>query len=314
MTRLLVTGADGFVGRHLVRAARRAGRSVVASVLPGADPPTEWADPAGGSVVDVTFADLTSDGDVRRLAQIDADQVVHLAAMASGAAARRDPEGAMRVNSAGLAGFIGALRDTGRPLRFLFVSTAEVYGAGHTGPIAETATPHPVSPYGASKLAAEHALAAEAGAGSIRVIIARAFPHTGPGQSTEYVLPALAARLLDARRNGHREVPVGNLEAIRDFLDVRDVVGAYLALLSREVPVGVYNVASGVGRRLSDCFTELAALIGVEAQPTQDASLMRPSDIPALIGDATLLTHTTGWSPRIPFERTLQDLIDAQAY
>ena len=145
------------------------------------------------------------------------------------------------------------------------------------------------------------------------MIIARAFPHTGPGQTTTYVLPALAARLKAASGPARTVVKTGNLAAVRDFLDVRDVVRAYLLLLERGAPGEVYNVASGVGRRLADCFDLLARLIGVDAHAEQDAALLRPGDIPVLIGDATRLRTATGWSPQIPFERTLQDLVDAQA-
>ena len=165
------------------------------------------------------------------------------------------------------------------------------------------------------KVGAEAALEAVAGQGEQPVIVVRAFPHTGPGQSQTYVLPALAARLMAAKRTGASSVRTGNLSAIRDFLDVRDVVRAYLLLLDRGTPGEVYNVASGTGHRLADCFATLARLVGVAAHPGRKGcgALLRPGDIPALIGDATKLRNATGWSPEIPFERTLQDLVDAQA-
>ena len=314
MTRLLVTGADGFVGRHLVRAARAAGKSVIAAVLPGAAPPAEWLQGDLGPVVELVRADLTAMADVERLADVRPDAVVHLAAIASGAVARQDPVGAMQVNRVGSVWLIDALRIAECRPRFLFVSTGEVYGPGHDGPIAEGARLNPVSPYAASKRAAEVALEGLGGHRGVPVITARAFPHTGPGQSTAYVIPALAARLIEAKRTGQREVRVGNLDAVRDFLDVRDVVRAYLALLDRGEAGECYNVASGVGHRLRDCFTTLAAIVGVEVEPSQDASLLRPADIPVLIGDPTRLQQATGWSPKISFERTLQDLVDAQAH
>jgi GDP-4-dehydro-6-deoxy-D-mannose reductase len=108
-------------------------------------------------------------------------------------------------------------------------------------------------------------------------------------------------------------VKAGNLDAVRDFLDVRDVVRAYLLLLDRGLSGEVYNVASGVGRRLTDCFGMLARLMDVAAVAEPDAALVRPGDIPVLIGDATKLRTATGWSPEIAFERTLEDLVHAQA-
>ncbi|HEY4321802.1 MAG TPA: NAD-dependent epimerase/dehydratase family protein [Gemmatimonadales bacterium] len=305
--RLLVTGADGFVGRWLVRAALRRGHDVIASILASAPPPAEWRDR-----VAVVTADLRVPADYDLLAAERPDTVVHLAAIASGAEARRDPDAAMQVNEGGTALLVQQLARTSRP-RFLLVSTAEVYGAGHDGPIAETAALAPVSPYGLSKVGAEHAALAELQSSGLPVIIARPFPHTGPGQSPTYVLPALATRLLEAKRTGALTVPTGNLTAVRDFLDVRDVVEAYLLLVEAGEAGTVYNVGSGIGRRLSTCFADLAGIIGTPANAVPDAALLRPDDIPVLIGDATRLRQATGWAPSIPFEQTLQDLVNAQA-
>ena len=313
MKRLLVTGADGFVGRWLVRAARAGGVPVTAAILPNATPPDEWRDPPSlQPPVDVVTADLRDDAAVQGLADLRPDAVIHLAAVASGAEAQRNPEAALAINAAATTLLAALLATTSRP-RFLFVSTGEVYGAGHAGPIDESAPLAPGSPYGSSKAAAEAALRSIGRRTALSVIIARAFPHSGPGQSTRFVLPALASRLGAAKRTGEPAVKAGNLSAVRDFLDVRDVVRAYLLLLERGVPGEVYNVASGIGHRLSDCFDQLAHVIGVEARAEQDAALLRPGDIPVLIGDATKLRGATGWSPVIPFERTLQDLVNAQA-
>jgi GDP-4-dehydro-6-deoxy-D-mannose reductase len=306
-----VTGADGFVGRWLVRAARARGMSVIATTLPGATPPAEWRD-ASGPKPDVVAADLLDDDAVQRLANARPDTVVHLAAIASGAEARQNPEAAVAVNAAATTLLAALLATSSRP-RFLFVSSGEVYGPGHDGPIAESTPMHPGSPYAESKARAEQALHAIWQRGVLPVIIARAFPHTGPGQSTTYVLPALAARLREAKHANTSRIKAGNLDAVRDFLDVRDVVRAYLLLLERGEPGETYNVASGTGRRLSDCFAQLAAVVGVNAHAEQDAALLRPGDIPVLIGDAAKLRATTGWSPEISFERTLQDLVNAQA-
>ncbi|MFN2317616.1 MAG: GDP-mannose 4,6-dehydratase [Gemmatimonadales bacterium] len=314
MTHLLVTGADGFAGRWLVREALAQGWTVTAAIGPGGESPAAWLSPAAAAGVGTFTADVTVPADLTRLAAVDAGAVVHLAAVSSGAAARKDPQAAMEVNGIATVRLLEALAEAGHRPRFLFVSTGEVYGAGHAGPIPEAAPLHPVSPYAASKFAAEPAVLDMASAAGMDAIVARAFPHSGPGQSTAFVLPAFAARLREAKRLGQREIPVGNLDVIRDFLDVRDVVRAYLLLLEQGRAGECYNVATGAGQHLRDCFVRLARLLKMDAMPVEDASLVRPADIPVLIGDPAKLKAATGWQPTIDFEQTLQDLLDAQAH
>lgn len=315
--KLLVTGAGGFVGRWLVPALVGAGHEVLGTRLPGEAPP-EFLDESQRRHVHWLPLDLADAASVRVVVDERPDAVVHLAAVASGAEARRDPGLAWHVNAGGtarLADALGQLRQagTGDPL-LLLVSSAEVYGIG-AAPVArrEEDPLLPVSPYASSKLGAEIAAQEAARRTGLRVIVARAFPHTGPGQSDRYVVPAFARRLKAARRIGAPVVKTGNLEPVRDFLDVRDVVRAYLALLAGGQAGMVYNIASGHGRPLTDVFLRLAALLGVRAIPEVDPQFTRTADIPHLVGDPARLTAATGWTPRIPFDQTLQDLVNAQA-
>jgi GDP-4-dehydro-6-deoxy-D-mannose reductase len=314
--RVVVTGAGGFVGRWLTPALVHAGHEVVATYVPDESPP-ELALGAGRGSLRWLPVDLRETRAVEALVAIPPDAAVHLAAVASGAEARRDPGLAWEINAACTARLAGALgaataADAGDPL-LLLVSSAEVYGAIPVPrPRVETDLPAPLSPYAASKLGAEIAAQEAARRTGLRVIIARAFPHTGPGQSTDYVVPAFAQRLKAAKRLGAPVVKTGNLEPVRDFLDVRDVVQAYLALLDRGEPGEVYNIASGEGRSLRDVFLALADLIGVRALPEADPHLTRSADLPHLVGDSTRLRKRTGWAPRLPFDRTLQDLVHAQ--
>lgn len=314
MKRLLITGADGFVGRWLTREALREGWQVIAVIGPAGTPPSLWLSAAEARAVTHLEADFTDAADLQLVGRQAADAVIHLAAMASGAQARNDPDGAMLVNATGSAKLIDAIDESGNRPRFLFVSSGEVYGAGHPGPIAEETPTAPVSPYAISKEAAERAVLRSAEESALPVIIARPFPHTGPGQSTDYVLPAFAARLLAARASGELEIPVGNLDVVRDFLDVRDVVRAYLLLLEHGRPATCYNVASGTGQHLEACFNRLAELVGVAARPVPDPALSRPADIAVLVGDPSRLQSATGWTPEFTFDRTLQDLVNAQAH
>jgi len=313
---VLVTGADGFVGRWVLRALVAAGHQVVGAVQPGPphDDGLSEAERAAVLWVPLELGDLRS---VQQVAARPFDAVIHLAAVASGGDALRDPGVAWAVNAAGTARLLGELgrrcrAEEADPL-VLVVSSAEVYGAGNGRPSVETDPVAPRSPYAASKAGAELAALETRARTGLRVVIARAFPHTGPGQDERFVAPSFARRLRGARLARARVVKVGNLEPVRDFLDVRDVAAAYTALLAKGRPGETYNVASGKGLSLQELFDQLAAIVGVAAIPEPDPEFMRPADIPVLVGDSAKLRSATAWAPQIPFDRTLRDLVDAQA-
>lgn len=314
--RVLVTGAGGFVGRWLVPALLREGHQVIGTRLPGESPPDFLTEAERQHTRWLPLEVRDSASVLAALAEVP-DAVIHLAALASGAEARRDPGLAWEINAAGtarLADGLGRLREErrGDPL-LLLISTAEVYGAAREPrERSEDDTPQPISPYAASKLGAEVAALEVARRTGLRTIVVRAFPHTGPGQTDRYVVPAFARRLRAARRLGAPVVKTGSLEPVRDFLDVRDVCTAYCALLARGHAGKVYNVASGQGHSLGEIFDRLAALISVRAIPEVDHALVRSADLSHLVGDPRRLKHDTGWAPRYSLDQTLQDLVNAQ--
>jgi GDP-4-dehydro-6-deoxy-D-mannose reductase len=314
--KVLVTGAGGFVGRWLLPALVEEGHDVLGTRLPGEAPPA-FLNEAERQHVRWLPLDLADTGSVRAAVDEVPDAVIHLAAIASGAEARRDPGLAWEVNAAGtarLADALGAHRQAGTadPL-LLLISTAEVYGAVEPPrPRVETDAATPLSPYAASKLGAEVAAFETARRTGLRVIVVRSFPHTGPGQTDRYVVPAFARRLRAARRLGASVVKTGNLEPVRDFTDVRDVVRAYLALLRQGASGEIYNVASGEGHPLHVIFRRLAELIGVHATPEVDLQLTRTADLPHLVGNASRLRTRTGWAPRYTLDQTLQDVVNAE--
>jgi GDP-4-dehydro-6-deoxy-D-mannose reductase len=316
--RVLVTGADGFVGRHLIPRLLETGHGVVAACRPGGEPVRSWLDSRWQDEVRIVPFEITDSESVRAAVTAPCDAIVHLAAIASVSVARQDPGRAWIVNAAGTARLVEAAAalhgsDSAGPL-VLVVSSAEVYGSGPTTPRQESDPLAPQSSYAATKVGTEMAALEAWRRTGLRVVIARPFQHTGPGQAPQYVLPAFAQRILAAKKSGDAKVPTGNLDPVRDVVDVRDVADAYLALLARGVPGEVYNIARGEGVSLLDLFRRIAALSGARVEPVPDPSLIRAGDIPYLVGDAGKLRRATGWSPRVSLDQTLQELVNAQAH
>ncbi|MDP3911500.1 MAG: GDP-mannose 4,6-dehydratase [Gemmatimonadales bacterium] len=317
--RVLVTGADGFVGRWLIRRLLDDGRDVYGAVRPAEPPRDDGLTADERARVRWLPLEITDGDSVRRCVDLPYDAVVHLAAVASGAAALRDPGTAWIVNAAGTARLVHVLaearrRDRADPV-VLIVSTGEVYGRGQgTALRRETDPVAPCSPYAASKLGAEAAALEAWRRAGLRVIVARAFAHSGPGQETSFVIPAFAERLQFAKRIGAPVVKVGNLEPVRDLLHVRDVVEAYVRLLTAGQAGEIYNVASGEGLPLSDVLFKMGDVLGIRPIPEADPDLLRPADIPHLVGDPAKLRAATGWRPRHTLVDTLRDVLHAQAH
>jgi GDP-4-dehydro-6-deoxy-D-mannose reductase len=292
--RALVTGAHGFVGRHLVGHLRAMGDDVAE------------CDRSDGSVDIVDIASVRAVLDRTR-----PEVVYHLAGWSDVGGSWAAPVDVFRANAEGTLNVLLACADAGVD-RVLAVSSADVYGIVREDelPIDENAPLRPVTPYAASKVAADY-LALQAWLGSrLPVLRARAFNHLGPGQIPRFVAPALAERIARNELDGGTVVPVGNLSARRDFTDVRDVVRAYRLLVERGEPGEAYNVCSG--RAVS--VQELAeALLSTARHPmalTPDPALERPIDVPVLLGDYTRLRKATGWEPEIALDQTLADLLD----
>ncbi len=303
---MLVTGADGFVGSRLVPKLVEAGHRVVAAIMPRA------VSPAGVPAVPL---DLEQADSISAAVSGGFDAVIHLAAMASGAEARSHPAIAWRVNAVGTAMLAEALGSAAQPANtlLLLVSTAEVYGAGAQVPRREDDPLEPTSPYAASKLGAEVAALEVHRRTGLRVVIARAFPHTGPGQQDRYFVPAMASRIRAARRSGAPMVRVGNLDVVREMMHVDDVADAYVRLLAGTAPSAIYNVACGDGVTLATMYDLLCAAIGYRPEPEPHPSLMRAGDIPYMVGDGSRLRAATGWSPKHTLEETLREVVNAQA-
>ncbi|HET9611281.1 MAG TPA: GDP-mannose 4,6-dehydratase [Acidimicrobiales bacterium] len=291
--RALVTGAGGFVGAHLVRHLEEQGDDVV-----------QLERTADG--VDIADADALTDAVVAA----KPEAVYHLAGAADVGGSWAEPRETFLANALGTLNVLEASREA-RAERVLAVTSADVYGrvTADELPLTEDRPLRPVSPYAASKVAAD-ALAQQAWLGHrMPVIRVRAFNHLGPGQSDRFVAPSLAARIARNERDGGDEVPIGNTTPQRDVTDVRDVVRAYRLLIETGEPGAVYNVCSGHAVSVQAIADALLAMAARPMRLVSDPALQRPVDIPVLVGDSTRLRAATGWQPTIPLDETLADVL-----
>lgn len=301
--RVLVTGSAGFAGRWLVPELENAGHAVVGDRPDGRR--IDIADRAAiGALVDAARPEL----------------VIHLAAISFGPDAQADPGEALRVNVGGTAALVEALGQAPVRPALVVVSSADVYAPPADGgrPLDETAPALPSRAYGLSKLAQESVAIARAGVLDVPLVVARPFNHTGPGQGSRFAVPAFASRILTARSEGRTEINAGNIDVQRDIGDVRDTVRAYRllaeALAARRIESGrVFNVATGSTVRIGDVIERLARAAGHPVTVRVDPALVRPDDPPCIVGDAHALRAATGWTPEIPLERTLADVLAATA-
>jgi GDP-4-dehydro-6-deoxy-D-mannose reductase len=311
--RILVTGAAGFAGQHLLRVLLEDPSSEVAGTTLDGSPPTEGTlSRAERDRVTWRALDVTSEASVGDLLGSGGfDRVYHLAGQSSVGESFANPLATWEVNATGTLRLLSALAQAGeRACRVLVISSAEVYGSVpvEAQPVVESRAPAPVTPYGASKLGAEAVSQQAAAAGSIEVVIARSFNHAGPGQDARFIFPSMARQLAAMGDEGAEPVlRVGNLEARRDFLDVRDVVRAYVQLMESGESGMTYNVCSGESHSLQELVEDLVRISDTGARIEVDPERFRPVDIPELRGSSERL-RALGWKARIPMRRTLEDL------
>jgi GDP-4-dehydro-6-deoxy-D-mannose reductase len=236
--------------------------------------------------------------------------IVHLAAHSSVGASWDDPGETWRVNTVGTVNVLEAVRLETPATRILVASTGEVYGRADQVPTPEDAPLAPVSPYAASKAAAELACE-QARREGVDVVVARAFQHEGPGRDERFAVGSWSAQIARAEESGGGTVRVGDLSARRDIIDVRDVCKAYTLLLDPSVPAGTYNVATGQALEMREVLETLVGLAAIQLEIEPDQERMRSSELPIVCGDTSRLRAATGWAPRIPLERTLADTLEA---
>lgn len=292
--KLLITGLNGFVGGHL--------QSLLASMQDG-----PW------HLLESPVHDLLEPASLDAWLQDDCpDAVIHLAGQTFVPEAFRDPAQTIKVNLLGTLNLLQALKRRGFSGTFLYVSSGDVYGqvAEDELPIRECRLPQPRNPYAVSKVAAELLCLQWGYVEPWRIMVARPFNHIGTGQGEAFVIPSMARQLIRVRQGLQpARLEVGDVDVTRDFLDVRDVLQAYLALLARGQNGEIYNVCSGIELKVRDMITRLAELADVDVELIQDSARMRRAEQRRVVGCADKLQQGTGWKPGVSITETLQSVL-----
>ena len=298
----LVIGAAGFAGGHLVEHLLENEAAVAAWGHGPVPPASQASERVSWTTVDITDAEAVA----AALAETRPSAVFHCAGIADVHSTWSDSATALRVNVLGTHNLLTALERLELDAPVLITGSALVYRPSDTA-LSEDSPIGPASPYGVSKLAQELVGLAARG----RVIVTRPFNHAGPRQAPAYATSSFARQIVEAEA-GIREavLEVGNLDARRDITDVRDTVRAYRLLMEKGRARRPYNVCRGEAFRVGDLLEALVRQSKAAIEVRTDPARLRPNDLPVLLGDPSRLAHDTGWSPRIPIEQTLRDLLD----
>jgi GDP-4-dehydro-6-deoxy-D-mannose reductase len=303
MSRVLVTGATGFAGGHLLEHLAKAD-DVVGWARH--DRPAALASLAGWQRIDLLDRDAVRAG----ISALKPRAVYHLAGVTRVDTSWSHPALALEGNIIATHYLLDALRRAHVKCRVLVTGSAAIYAPSDT-PIREDAPIAVDSPYAISKLAQEELALRAMREDDLEIIVTRSFNHTGPRQEPAFVTASIARQVALIERGGMAPVlRLGNLDAQRDLTDVRDVVRAYVSLMNSGTPGEVYNVASGVGRTIRAIVDALVRRASVGVDIEVDPAKLRPLDKPVLIGDSTRLRVETGWQPQVSFDRMLDDLLD----
>lgn len=296
----LIAGINGFVGQHLTSELLAGGYEVEGLDVVATEPHVR--------VVDL----LDKDAVRQAVAEMAPDCIFHLAAQASVSRSWADPQLTFDINVKGTLNLLDAIRAAGRPVRIIIIGSSEQYGIVRPEdcPIKETLRSDPQSPYAISKQAQESLVQAYVKAYGLDIIMTRSFNHAGPGQRRGFALADFASQIADIEKGAEPVLQVGNLEAKRDFTDVRDVVRAYRLLNESGQAGEIYNVGSGQVYRMRELLDLMVGMARVPIEIRNDPERMRPSDLPLIQSDNTKLRQHTGWEPHYSMEQTITDTLD----
>jgi GDP-4-dehydro-6-deoxy-D-mannose reductase len=304
--KVFITGATGFVGCYLRELLKSLGHRIWGSAFPHVPetPPDEQ----------IFYLDIRSDKEVfAHIKDIKPDWVFHLAAVSNVGHSWKRRKETMETNIVGTLNLFEGLREYSPHARVIFISSSDIYGTEHSfeSPLDEKSDVTAVNPYAYSKWSGEVLSEFYTRIENLNIVIARPFPHTGPGQSPDFVCSDWACQIARIEKGqSEPEIHVGNITVERDFTDVRDVVRAYVALVEKGRTGEVYNVCSGQSYSLETILQCLLSHTQKEIAVRIDSQKIRKVDISRLVGDNQKIREEISWEPKIPLERSLEELLD----
>ncbi len=310
--KVFITGISGFAGSHLAELLVNNGHEVLGTYL------TEESLVNVGNIKDklsllkINLLDVQSVNDI--ISEKKPDVVYHLAAIASAAKSFKNPIETLTNNIAAEINILEAIRNANlMDTKIFIVASGDMYGLvdSQNIPINENTPFMPTNPYAVSKIAQDYLALQYFLTYKLRIIRARPFNHIGPRQGLGFVVADFAKKIVDIEKgNAESVLKVGNLDAKRDFTDVRDMVKAYSLLMEKGISGEAYNIGSGISHSIKDIVTLMQSKAKVQFDISYDESLMRPSDNPELTCNADKMKKLTGWNPEIPLEKTIEDILD----
>lgn len=307
--KIFITGSTGFVGSHLIDYLRSPENKIFGAFFPAT---SEKVKKMRG--VELFYMDITDEKETYSAVKaIRPDWIFHLAAVSNVRYSWKNRRETMETNILGTFHLFEVARKLVPSARILFISSSDVYGIHMhmSRPFKEEAVVHPVSPYAYTKISGESLCQFYSQIEELDIVIARSFPHTGPGQSPDFVCSDWARQIANIEKEKAEPVlKVGNIDVERDFLDVRDVVKAYTGLLKRGKKGEVYNVCSGKAVALRNILQLLLSFSSKKADLNVDPEKLRKADIPILFGDNGKIKQDVKWKPQISLRQTLSDLLD----
>ena len=302
MSKYLVTGAMGFVGRYFIEYLRQHEPDADicgVDIVPSCDMDVEYN---SLNLIDAESVD-------KLIKKLRPDYIVHLAAMSSVAQSWNEPVNCFLNNMSAFLNLADSVRNNDLPARILSVGSSEEYGI-YNEPMRESFTLHPKSPYSVARLSQEYMSKLYVDRFGLDIVMTRSFNHIGPRQSTRFVIPSFIEQLVNiALGKSENKMMVGNIDVIRDFTDVRDVVDAYHRIIKNAPNRSVYNVCSGRGIKLRDVIDMTATRLGIQPNICIDPARMRANEVPSVVGDNSKLKQELGWRQNYTLNQTLRDMI-----